>query len=112
VCIGVAVSTAFRRSYRRLEFSNQVLASCLAVQWRYWDGKTQRTSRAAVRGCVMPQIQPYPPVCPRCKKPTKLTLARESEGGRKFQCSDCGEPDPMQDVKINRWLNGELRVRK
>ncbi len=60
----------------------------------------------------MPQIQPYPPVCPKCQKPTKLTLAKEAEGSRKFQCVNCGEPDPMQDVKTNRWLNGELRVRK
>jgi Zn ribbon nucleic-acid-binding protein len=53
----------------------------------------------------MPQIQPYPPVCPKCKESMKLMLTKEAEGGRKFQCVDCGEPDPMQDAEINRWLN-------
>jgi hypothetical protein len=42
----------------------------------------------------------------------KLMLAKEVEGGRKFRCVGCGEPDPMQDVKLDRWLNGELRERK
>jgi hypothetical protein len=61
---------------------------------------------------LMPQMQPYPPVCPKCSKPMKLMLAKEVEGGRKFRCIGCGEPDPMQDVKLDRWLNGELRERK
>jgi Zn ribbon nucleic-acid-binding protein len=60
----------------------------------------------------MPQIQPYPPVCPQCQKGMKLMLEKESGGGRKFQCVDCGETDPMQDLKTNRWLNGELREKK
>jgi hypothetical protein len=60
----------------------------------------------------MPQIQPYPPTCPKCKKIMKLMLAKESGGGRKFQCVDCGSTDPMRDVETNRWLNGELRERK
>jgi hypothetical protein len=38
----------------------------------------------------------------------KLMLEKESGGGREFQCVDCGETDPMQDLKTNRWLNGEL----
>jgi hypothetical protein len=42
----------------------------------------------------------------------KLMLEKESGGGRKFQCVDCGETDPMQDLKTNRWLNGELREKK
>jgi hypothetical protein len=41
----------------------------------------------------------------------KLVLA---EGARQkmFRCAECGETDPMQDLKTNRWLNGELRERK
>jgi hypothetical protein len=39
----------------------------------------------------------------------RLVPAKAVEGGRKFQCAGCGEPDPMQDDKLNRWLNGELR---
>jgi hypothetical protein len=58
--------------------------------------------------CVMPQMQPYPPVCPKCRKPMGLVQAKEVEGGRKFQCVSCGEPDPMQDAKLNRWVKGEL----
>jgi hypothetical protein len=77
---------------------------------------TKRLPAAAqgrqTQGCIMPQIQPYPPVCPRCKKIMKLMLEKGSGSNRKFQCADCGETDPMQDLKTKRWLNGELRERK
>jgi tRNA(Ile2) C34 agmatinyltransferase TiaS len=60
----------------------------------------------------MPQMQPYPPVCPKCKKFMKLMLTKASGGDRKFQCADCGQPDPMHDAATSRWLTGELRERK
>jgi tRNA(Ile2) C34 agmatinyltransferase TiaS len=55
----------------------------------------------------MPQVQPYPPVCPRCQKGMKLMLA---EGARQkvFRCGDCGQPDPMQSDETQAWLKGEL----
>jgi tRNA(Ile2) C34 agmatinyltransferase TiaS len=55
----------------------------------------------------MPQIQPYPPICPQCRKPMKLMLVKEASG-HQFQCSDCGQPAPMQNVETQRWLNSEL----
>ena len=56
----------------------------------------------------MTQIQSSPPVCPQCKKTMKLLLTK---GARVLRCTDCGQPDPMQDAETNRWLNGDLRGR-
>jgi hypothetical protein len=55
----------------------------------------------------MPQIQPYPPVCPQCQKGMKLVLEK---GARQkvFRCADCGQPDPIRNAKTQAWLKGEL----
>jgi hypothetical protein len=60
----------------------------------------------------MPQMQPYPPACPKCRKPMKPAPAKKAACGGEFRCAGCGEPDPMQDVELDRWLNGELRETK
>jgi hypothetical protein len=56
---------------------------------------------------VMPQIQPYAPVCPQCQRGMKLMLVRGAHQ-REFRCADCGQPDPMQSVETQAWLKGEL----
>ena len=55
----------------------------------------------------MPQIQPYPPTCPRCRKLMKLALIEKSDA-RQFCCADCDQPDPMHNSNAQGWLKGEL----
>jgi len=55
----------------------------------------------------MPQIHSTTPVCPKCHKPMRLMLDKES-GVRKLRCIDCGQPDPIQSADTQGWFKGEL----
>jgi DNA-directed RNA polymerase subunit RPC12/RpoP len=39
----------------------------------------------------MPQIQPYPPICPRCKKAMVLVVPKGTHQ-KEFRCPDCNQP--------------------
>jgi len=55
---------------------------------------------------IMPKNTP-PPSCPKCRKPMRFLLHKT--GGRKFQCLDCDEEDPLKSRGVARLLTGELK---
>jgi hypothetical protein len=60
-----------------------------------------------MQGRTMSEIQSTPPLCPKCHKAMRSMLVKEL-GGRKLQCTDCDQPDPMRSADTQAWLNGEL----
>lgn len=56
----------------------------------------------------MPKVQSASPTCPTCRKPMKFMLRKGPIGGRKFQCENCGQTDPMKAAVTQAWLKGEL----
>ena len=41
-----------------------------------------------------------------CHKPMRLMLVK-GMGGRKMQCIDCGQPDPLENPDTQRCLKGD-----
>ena len=53
----------------------------------------------------MPKNTP-PPACPKCGKPMRFMLVKS--GGRKFRCTDCDLPDPLQTPEVKKLFSGAL----
>jgi hypothetical protein len=53
---------------------------------------------------------PTAPTCPKCRKPMHVIVLKT--GGRKFQCAQCDDADPLEMSDIQAWIKGELQPPK